>query len=115
MGESVQFRNLVGVALDTLVFRVVPNALRAFELTELTVDGLSAERRLDGSVLEVVMPRPLLPGQTTQVAISYTLVVPREPGRMTARFAKKNQDHYEACRSLRTFQSMMETTQAFAF
>jgi aminopeptidase N len=84
VSESVQFRNVVGVALETLVFRVVPNALGTFELTSLSVDGQPVERRLDGSVLELSLPRPLLPGQSTQVDLRYSLAVPREPGRMTS-------------------------------
>jgi hypothetical protein len=84
VSERVQVRNVVGVALDTLVFRVVPNALGAFELTALTVDGQAVERRLEGSVLDVTLPRPLLPGQTAVVELGYGLAVPREPGRLTA-------------------------------
>jgi hypothetical protein len=82
--ETVQFRNVVGVALETLVFRVVPNTLGTFQLTSLTVDGLPVEGRLDGSVLELALPRPLPPGQSIQVDLGYTLGVPRAPGRMTA-------------------------------
>ena len=84
VSESVQFRNVVGAALDTLVFRVVPNTLPGFELSMVTVDGQPADRRLDGSVLEVVLPRQLPPGQSTQVQLQFALVVPRQPGRMAA-------------------------------
>lgn len=82
--ERVQFRNVVGIGLETIVFRVVANTLGGFDLTQLTVDGQAAERRLDGSVLEVVLPRPLPPGQSTQIELRYTLKVPRTPGRITA-------------------------------
>lgn len=84
VSEHVRFRNVVGVALDTLVFRVVPNTLAAFELTELKADGQAVERRLEGSVLEVVLPRPLPPGGSTQIEVRYSLAVPRSPGRITA-------------------------------
>jgi len=84
VSERVQVRNVVGVALDALVFRVVPNALGAFELTELRLDGQPVERRLEGSVLDVPLPRPLLPGQSAVVELRFALAVPREPGRLTA-------------------------------
>jgi aminopeptidase N len=83
VGESVQFRNVVGVALDTVVFRVVPNSVGAFELDAVSIDGQAVERRLDGSVLELALPRRLLPGQTTQIDLRYSLVVPHEPGRIS--------------------------------
>ena len=67
--ETVQFRNVVGVALETLVFRVVTNTLGAFQLTSLTVDGQPVEGRLDGSVLELALAtppatRPSYPGRS---------------------------------------------------
>ena len=84
VSQTVQVRNVDGLPLTTLVFRVVPNALGTFDLTTLAVDGQPAERRLDGSVLEVALPSPLMPGASTVVDLRYTLGVPREPGRMTA-------------------------------
>jgi aminopeptidase N len=84
VSESVRFRNVVGVPLESLVFRVVPNVDGAFELATLTVDGRPAEHHLDGSVLEIALARPLLPTQATVVEMQYRLAVPATPGRMTA-------------------------------
>jgi hypothetical protein len=84
VAESVQFRNVVGVPLDALVFRVVANALGAFELTTAAVDGQPVDARLDGSVLELPLARPLLPGGRARVDLRYALAVPSAPGRLTA-------------------------------
>jgi aminopeptidase N len=82
--ETVQYRNVLGVPLDSLVFRVVPNATGVIDLGSIAVDGQPVERKLDGSVLELPLASPLAPGTTTTVALTFTLHVPNEPGRLSA-------------------------------
>jgi aminopeptidase N len=84
VSETVQYRNVLGVPLDSLVFRVVPNTTQVIDLGPITVDGQPAEKRLDGSVLELPLASPLAAGATTTVALTFTLHVPNEPGRLTA-------------------------------
>ena len=45
--ERVTFRNVVGAPLDTLVFHVIANSLRAFSLTSVAVDGQPGEPAKD--------------------------------------------------------------------
>lgn len=81
--QAVQVRNVVGRPLDLLVFRVVANALGAQTLTAVTVDGLPVAPRLEGSVLELPLPQPLLPGAAAQVDVQFTLTVPPGDGRLS--------------------------------
>jgi aminopeptidase N len=82
VSETVQYRNVVGVPLDTLVFRVVASALGLMDLTTVTIDGQPVERRLDGSVLELPLASPLAPGATARIDLRYALTIPNEPGRL---------------------------------
>lgn len=82
--QQVTFRNVVGVPLDTLIFHVVANALGAFSLTSVAVDGQPATFRLDGSLLGLALDQPLAPGGLAEIEIRYALAVPDEPGRLTS-------------------------------
>lgn len=84
VSEVVQYRNVLGVPLDSLVFRVVPNSMGVVDLGPIAVDGQPVERKLDGSVLELPLGSPLAAGATTNVALAFSLRVPNEPGRLTA-------------------------------
>jgi aminopeptidase N len=84
VAESVTYRNVLGVPLDTLVFRVVPNTQGAFSLAWAAEDGQPVNSALDGSVLELQPPQPLAPGAATQIDLRYSLAVPHTPGRLTA-------------------------------
>jgi hypothetical protein len=84
VSETVQYRNVLGVPLDSLVFRVVPSSPTVIDIGRIVVDGQPTERRLDGSVLELPLASPLAPGASTNVSLAFTLHVPNEPGRLTA-------------------------------
>ncbi len=84
VSQRAQVRNVVGVSLDRLVFRVPANSLGAFSLSDATADGQQVAASLAGSVLELPLPLPLAPGATTQVELRFTLAVPRGDGRLSA-------------------------------
>lgn len=82
--ESVQVRNQVGVPLDSLVFRIAANTLGAFKLSSATVDGQPVTEKLDGSMLELPLARPLAPGARVQADLRYSLKVPSVPDRLSS-------------------------------
>src|SRR6266511_3203639 len=84
VGERVAFRNVVGVPLETLVFHVVANTIGSMSLTSATIDGQTIPSALGGSMLELMLARPLPPGGSTQIDLKYALKVPNEPGRLTS-------------------------------
>ena len=80
--QVVMFRNVVGVPLESVVFRVVPAALGGFALQGATVDGAALEGRLDGSILELPLAAPLQPGGTAEIGLRYSMQLPRTPNRL---------------------------------
>jgi aminopeptidase N len=82
--ETVQYRNVVAVPLDALVFRNVPASLDLFDFESASVDGVPVTPREDGSVFEIPLAPVLEPGASTTVEIRYGLRVTAEPGRLTA-------------------------------
>jgi hypothetical protein len=80
--QSVRFRNTLGIALTSLVFRVPANVDGSFLLHSATVDGQPVGPLLDGSVLELVLPRALAPGSTLTVDLQFGLTIPTTPGRL---------------------------------
>jgi Peptidase family M1 domain len=82
--EVVRYRNVLGVPLTSLVFRVVPNVVGTFELRQATVDGLDVAPSLDGSVLELPLARPLVPSATVEIALAFTIHPPETRGRLAA-------------------------------
>src|SRR5205814_5519471 len=56
-----------------------PAYFRAFTLRSATVAGRAAPTNLDGVILDVKLPSPLLPGASTTVELAYTVQVP-SPG-----------------------------------
>jgi len=80
--EVVHYRNVVGVPLQSLVFRVVPNVVGTFALSRATVDGQEVAARLDGSVLELPLTVPLAPAASTDVGLNFSIKPPRTPGRL---------------------------------
>lgn len=82
--QSVSYRNLTGVPLPSLVFRVVPNVVGTFDLRRATVDGQDVVPRLDGSVLELPLAQPLTPGSTAEIGLSFAIRPPPVRGRLAA-------------------------------
>ena len=82
VSQSVKFRNVVGVPLDTLVFRVPANVDGSFGLQAVTVDGQSVVPQVDGSVLELPLVSPLASGASVEVALKFGLTIPATPGRL---------------------------------
>ena len=80
--QVVTLRNSFGVPLDAAVFRVVPASVGTFTLLGVTVDGTAAEGRLDGSVLDVPLVPRLEPGATAEIALRYSMRLPRSPNRL---------------------------------
>ena len=82
VGEVVRYRNVVGVPLQSLVFRVVPNVVGTFALARATVDGQEVDARLDGSVLELPLTAPLAQAATAEIGLNFSIRPPRTPGRL---------------------------------
>jgi hypothetical protein len=80
--EVVRYRNVVGVPLQSIVFRVVPNVVGTFSLRTATVDGQDISGNLDGSVLEFPLTSPLASGATTEISLSFSIAPPHTPGRL---------------------------------
>ncbi|MBI2939260.1 MAG: M1 family metallopeptidase [Chloroflexi bacterium] len=81
--QRVTVPNRTGQPLDVLVFHVTPAHYGAFMLKSAMVDGRPTTPRRTGTVLELALPGPLSPGESTTVALDYTIQLPR-PG--TLRF-----------------------------
>lgn len=84
--QSLQFVNQTGQPLESVVFRAMAGALGALTLDEASVDGQLASVSVDpsGSILEVPLPAPLLPGAEVTVRLLWQLAIPRGPGRLSA-------------------------------
>ncbi|MDP8924045.1 MAG: M1 family metallopeptidase [Chloroflexota bacterium] len=82
--QIVTLRNPVGVPLDSVAFRVVPASVGTFMLHGATVDGTAAGGRLDGSILELPLAAPLEPGSIAEIALRYSMQLPRDPNRLVA-------------------------------
>src|SRR4051812_29133633 len=82
--EVVRYRNVVGVPLQSIVFRVVPNVVGSFALRRATVDGKDVTWSLDGSVLELPLAAPIAPDATTEVGLTFSIAPPNTPGRLAA-------------------------------
>src|SRR4051794_35202554 len=74
--EVLSYRNVVGVPLQSLVFRVVPNIVGTFGLARTTVDGLDVSASLDGSVLEIPLSVALAPAATTEIGLKFSIFPP---------------------------------------
>jgi hypothetical protein len=82
--QKVHFRNSTGTTLDRAVFHVSTAYFGAFKLAQATVQGQAVDPRLEGTVLEVPLPLPLMPGDHAEIGLSYQLRVPRRPDRFGA-------------------------------
>jgi len=80
----VDFPNQTGMALESVPFRLYPNAEYYGEgetiIERLSVDGIEIEPRFDssGTVLFVDLPGPLAQGASTTISLDFTTVVPRD-------------------------------------
>lgn len=79
--ETITYRNDVGQPLASLVFTVTPAHFSAFQLHKTTVDGQQVQTSLEGVILEVPLPRPLLPGQSISIRLDFSIQVPT-PGNL---------------------------------
>ncbi len=82
--QEVRYRNPTRQHLESVVFRAVPGASGVLALGSANVDGQARPARLDGSVLEVGLERPLAPGATLALELRYGIRVPRGAGRLAA-------------------------------
>lgn len=79
----VTFPNETGLAIDALPFRLYPNATYYGEgettIDALSIDGMAIAPRFDdsGTVLFVDLPQSLLPGESIEIEMGFTTVIPR--------------------------------------
>ncbi|MGV9011031.1 MAG: M1 family metallopeptidase [Flavobacteriales bacterium] len=52
--------------------RTARDAQRGTDITSMTVDGKEVERELDNTIMKVMLPKPLLPGESTEFKYSFT-------------------------------------------
>jgi aminopeptidase N len=82
----VTFPNETGLTIDTLPFRLYPNARYYGEgetsIDAIAIDGAAVAPRFDDSatVLFVDLPSPLGPGESIAVTIDFSTVVPQNTG-----------------------------------
>ena len=83
--ETLLFTNNEDVPLDALYFRLYPNAPHYGEgrsdVGVVTVDGQAVESSVDGTVLEVTLPRPLAPEEQVELTLPFTVTIPRRADR----------------------------------
>ena len=83
----IQYTNLEDTLLDSLYLRLLPNAENTYgdgslEVSQVLVDGLEAETEtsLSDTVMEVRLPVPLQPGESTNLEMDFAGVVPEDYG-----------------------------------
>jgi len=80
----VEFPNQTGMTLQTVPFRLYPNAGYYSEgetiIERVLVGGVEIEPRFDlsGTVLFVDLPEPVVAGASTTISLDFTTVVPRD-------------------------------------
>jgi hypothetical protein len=78
--QVLTYPNTSGVALDTLVFDVAPDAQPGvLALESFSVDGAPVAPARDGPHWTVSLPRPLAPGALARIETRYTLALPSIP------------------------------------
>ena len=82
VSQAVQFRNVVGVPLESLVFRIPASVDGSFALTTASVEGAPVAARLAGSVLELPLSRLLPHGGTVLAELQFSLTISQTPGRL---------------------------------
>jgi aminopeptidase N len=86
--ETLDYTNATTVTLDTLVFRLFPNApvifgSGALTVTQATVDGQTATFQVESTnktALRLALPQPVEPGGQRQVGLEFEGRVPRDFG-----------------------------------
>jgi hypothetical protein len=79
----VTFPNETGRTIDSLPFRLYPNASYYGEgetsIQRLSIEGAAILPRFDdsGTVLFVDLPKPLTPGETIAIEMGFTTIIPR--------------------------------------
>jgi hypothetical protein len=68
----------------TLYFFVgLPESMRGWiDVADLAVNGAASAFSVDGTILTSAFPKPLLPGETASIALSFSLQIMRRLGRM---------------------------------
>ena len=87
-GQSrVSYTNIEADVLDSLFFRLYPNGGKSYgnghlQVEDVQVDGQEVETNLSlqDTVLEVILPEPLLPGDTVQIDMKFSGEVPVDFG-----------------------------------
>ena len=79
--ETVDATNHTGTTLTSLVFNVTPRAYNAFDFNSAVVDSKPVAPSFDNVVMDVPLPTPLPPNQSTTVALEFTLTIP-SPGNL---------------------------------
>lgn len=77
--ETVEATNRTSAKLTSLVFNVTPRHFEGFQMGKVDVDGAVQQPRFDDVVMEVPLPSPLAPDDTTKVTLSFKETVP-SPG-----------------------------------
>ena len=81
---TVTWRNPASETLADVWFRLFPNAFYYGEgslvVTDLTVNGAQVTQRLtlDDTALGVTLPAPVAPGESAEIALSFTTTVPAD-------------------------------------
>src|SRR5215207_5902116 len=81
---NVTWRNPASQPLEDVWFRLFPNAFYygegALQVADVTVDGVpvSTELALDDTALRVLLAVPVDPGESTEIALTFTSIVPAD-------------------------------------
>lgn len=92
----LNLRNDQALPYQELYFHLYPNAFQdskltpappaayrsgfspgGMDLTEVRVEGMSVTKEVNGTLLKIWLPRPLLTGQSTTVEISFSVTIPQ--------------------------------------
>lgn len=81
---TVAWRNTADVPLPEVWFRLFPNAgyygEGSLAIADLTVDGVPVmpELAMDETALRVPLPEPVAPGESAEIAMAFTTIVPAD-------------------------------------
>lgn len=79
--EKLSYLNETGATLSSLVFQVPPAYFRAFTLSSSSVNDQPVQAARNGTVLELLLKRPLKPGEQAIAVLRFRLDLPPADGR----------------------------------
>ncbi|MFN0073505.1 MAG: M1 family metallopeptidase [Chloroflexota bacterium] len=82
MRQIVTFTNWTGSSLNSIVLRVPAAEIGGITLHSVTTTNQADEAQISGGVLEIPVQPAIKEGETTRVEMSYSVNVPRRPGRL---------------------------------